>query len=174
VYVESLRDLKMPSGVYKRRPEMFKSPSAETRAKISESVRAKAQANARDPEWRKKVSESTKKRMHDPEIRQRHLDGLKRAHAKSPNGNNFNGGFGAPPNELEESYNWLCSLGYQRNIFIRANGIRYQMDYALHETKICIEIDGTSHRPKYRQEHDKKKDADLKTIGWTVVRVRHW
>ncbi|MBY0457477.1 MAG: endonuclease domain-containing protein [Gemmataceae bacterium] len=45
----------------------------------------------------------------------------------------------------------------------------YKVDLALVVRKIAVEIDGSSHTGK-RKEKDRKKDAKLALLGWTVLR----
>jgi len=44
----------------------------------------------------------------------------------------------------------------------------YRCDFAFVEQRIDVEIDGKSHR--YRVEHDKKRDTQLASMGWTILR----
>ena len=163
----------MPTGQYKREPWMYanrKPVSKETRQKLSEI----AQAHGKDPEWRKRVSEGTKKRMQDPEVRVKHLAGLYNAFAKTENGNNFTGGQGQQRNALQQIYaDIFLPLGYVEDHPVQwgERGERYRLDFALVEEKICIEIDGSSHKGK--EEHDELKDATLKAFGWKVIRINH-
>lgn len=166
----------MPSGVYIRKPGALigkRNPTPETRKKIADSIRAIAQKNAKDPAWRKRVSEGTKKRMHDPEIREKHLAGLAAARQRSPTGSSWRGGQGCEPNDLEKSYAWLLNAGYHSNYRVAVSStVWYRLDYALPEEKICFEIDGATHKHKVGQ--DAEKDAALVALGWNVIRIRHW
>lgn len=167
----------MPSGVYLRKPGSLVGKherSSEYRKKVADSVRKIMETKSKDPEWRKRVSEGTKRRMHDPEVRERHLEGLKRAHKNKPFGAPFSGTYAPEPNELERSYSWLVQLGYVNQFVVvkGKRGVHYTLDYALPEEKICIEIDGSSH--KYKIESDAKRDYTLKLLGWKIIRVRHW
>lgn len=47
----------------------------------------------------------------------------------------------------------------------------YKIDIALPSCKIAVEVDGESHRAKTRKVEDEKKDALLRSLGWTVFRV---
>lgn len=130
---------------------------------------------AKDPAWRQKVSEATKERMHDPEIRERHLAALREAMSCEVDGHTFNGGKGKPPNELEVWYaDLLQPLGYSWHHIIKVDGsgLHYTLDFAQVENRINIEIDGSSH--KGRQEKDNRRDLFLRNLGWKVIRVRHW
>ena len=46
----------------------------------------------------------------------------------------------------------------------------YKIDVGNTELKVAVEIDGGSHSSLARQEQDRKKDAFLRSIGWTVLR----
>jgi len=137
--------------------------------------REELKQKAKDPAWRKRVSEATKERMRDPEVRERHLTALREAMASQPDGHTFTGGKGRPPNELEVWYaNLLQPLGYiwYHIITVDGSGLHYTLDFAHIENKINIEIDGSSH--KGREEKDNRRDKFLREIGWKVIRVRHW
>lgn len=130
---------------------------------------------ARDPAWRQKVSEATKERMRDPEVRERHLTALREAMSVQPDGHTFSGGKGREPNELEKWYAGLLQpLGYiwQFVVVVDSNGRHYDLDFAHVENKINVEIDGSSHRG--REQKDTRRDETLRNMGWKVIRVRHW
>ena len=46
----------------------------------------------------------------------------------------------------------------------------YKVDVCNPALKIAVEVDGNSHCPISRQEQDRKKDALLSGLGWTVLR----
>jgi len=48
----------------------------------------------------------------------------------------------------------------------------YKLDLANPELKVCIEVDGHSHRS--RKQTDLKKEARLASLGWTVLRFWNW
>jgi len=172
----------MPSGIYERKPGSRSGKyerTPEIRKKIADSIRSIAQENAKDPEWRKLVSEGTKKRMHDPDVRERHLAGLEQARQQSPTGSSWRGGQGCEPNELERSYSWLLLVGYVSNFPVHVTeaaqsmpSLWYRLDYALPDAKICFEIDGPTHKHKVHQ--DAVKTAVLEALGWKVIRIKHW
>ncbi len=70
----------MPSGVYHRTPEMLANARKNLAKGHEPAVRAKAlksiRENAANPDWKQKMSRIAKQAMRDPEIRQRHLEGL--------------------------------------------------------------------------------------------------
>lgn len=68
------------------------------------------------------------------------------------------------------------ALGWPMEVAVatgaRAEGYptAYKLDIASEPLKIAIEVDGMSHRALDRQAQDAKKDAFLRSIGWTVLR----
>ena len=46
----------------------------------------------------------------------------------------------------------------------------YKADLACTELKIAVEVDGPSHCSRIRQAQDRKKQAFLELLGWTVLR----
>lgn len=81
---------------------------------------------------------------------------------------------GKPSPMMLEYLEILGPLGYEMDsVYITApTGGVYLLDFALKEAKVNVEIDGASHRA--RQAQDAIRDAYLKSLGWTVIRVRHW
>jgi very-short-patch-repair endonuclease len=49
---------------------------------------------------------------------------------------------------------------------------RYSIDFAIHNKKIALEIDGQQHRFDDRIASDKKKDELLKSCGWKIYRIK--
>lgn len=89
-----------------------------------------------------------------------------------PFGNQRKHGNGGAPTEAEATFlqtfpqalfNHAVSLGDGERPF------HYKIDAAFVEQKIAVEIDGTSHVG--REEADRRKDARLSRIGWTVLRM---
>ena len=65
----------------------------------------------------------------------------------------------------------LVSLGFAWNMPIHGGGYRnYRLDFAHRDMKICIEIDGNSHRGQVKRIRDRRKDDFLRSQGWQVVR----
>jgi hypothetical protein len=127
----------------------------------------------KDPEWRKKVSEATKKRMHDSDVRDKHLNALDDVFLKAKNGHNFPSG---PSDIVLEFAKVLCPAGYLMDEIriSRRNKTGYLSTYTLDfghpEAKVDIEIDGSSH--KYSEEHDDTRDNFLRSEGWKVIRIK--
>jgi Protein of unknown function (DUF559) len=47
----------------------------------------------------------------------------------------------------------------------------YKLDLAWPSLKVGLDLDGSSHAAPKRQQADQRKDARLRAIGWTVLRV---
>lgn len=191
----------MPTGVYKRtakhnaqmrrclemgRSKEARKKAAETmRKKANETVQASGAWGSRKEmfqsnEFRKRVSEATKKRMHDPEVRKRHLAGLKRARKK--HGVNFKGGNGQPMLPIVAMYNKVLSqIGYVREYPVKTKGHNtphrcpdsYKVDFGNPTTKVAIELDGQKHTPMAQRALDAKKTEVLSALGWRVIRIQH-
>lgn len=64
-----------------------------------------------------------------------------------------------------------CSKRLEPQHEINANGHRYRADFAIPELKIVIELDGHEfHKTKEQRTHDAKRERDLQTEGWKVIR----
>jgi very-short-patch-repair endonuclease len=121
---------------------------------------ASARMTERNPmhreEVRAKVSRTLKQINHGPKIR---------------------GGNGQGPTEAEAALAvMLAGLGFEHQIVIRTGATHlgyphcYKPDLGNWSLKIAIEADGPSHSTLARQEQDRKKDAFLTGLGWTVLR----
>jgi very-short-patch-repair endonuclease len=78
----------------------------------------------------------------------------------------------------EELLARVISNEFQHNYVIpthqkRGSGYptHYKADFANPTKMIVVEVDGNSHNSLIRQAQDKKKEAFLKGLGWTVLRV---
>jgi hypothetical protein len=47
----------------------------------------------------------------------------------------------------------------------------YKLDFAWPDRMVGLEVDGSSHTSRARQEQDRKKEAKLATLGWKVFRI---
>jgi very-short-patch-repair endonuclease len=47
----------------------------------------------------------------------------------------------------------------------------YKLDFAHCNLRLCVEIDGASHRFAGRKERDDQKDEFLRSQGWQVLRL---
>jgi len=62
-------------------------------------------------------------------------------------------------------------LGYVQSLgHVPGYPHHYKIDLAYPERKVGIEIDGGSHCTLERQSQDRKKEAKLSELGWTIVR----
>ncbi|MHB8916073.1 MAG: endonuclease domain-containing protein [Thiobacillus sp.] len=128
--------------------EWYKTPAA---AKELERIRNLNPMSSM--ETREKVSRTLKAMKHKP----------------SERGGNGNG-LTVPQQILKDalSLNWTAE--YALSLGKRQAGYPtcYKLDLACPQLKIAIEVDGASHHS--RKEQDKKKDAKLASLGWTVLR----
>lgn len=115
---------------------------------------------ARNPGWRKRVSDGTKRAMRRPETKKLHSAAVSMARR---NGVDFEKIIGKV----------LCPLGYVSQFFVRVQGMRrgYTIDFALVEKKIAIECDGPSHGTFKQRDKDKVKTKRLRKLGWKIIRV---
>ena len=174
----------MPKGVYKKSPEhiakLKKYLKLGHTPEAREKARKKMIQKAKDPEWIKKVSEGTRKAMHDPKIRQKHLKALAKNLQKY--GVGYKGGNGQPKTEIVKQF---CSL-LEPQGFICEHPVKtaghgtglntptvYKTDFGHPIKKIAIELDGPSHRSLKARARDEKKDTVLRSLGWEVIRIKH-
>lgn len=175
----------MPRGVYPRTANQLKAAKINLAKGHSKESREKATAalrkNAADPEWRAMVAKVTKDALNDPEIRQRHLDGIRRSQQK--HGINFRGGNGQEPIPLVRTLEPIFGpMGFVRECVILTRDYdgpeiklpnSYKVDFGNKETKVAIELDGPAHDSPDKREKDRKKQAVLTFLGWTVLRLKH-
>src|SRR5271154_2949489 len=108
----------MPRGVYVRTKAIRAAiRKARTGAKASleacKNMSIAARKTALSPQWRKNVSEGTRKKMRLPGVRRKHLTGLRKARAKY--GVNFRGGKNQKPVAYVMSlWKFLEPVGYIR------------------------------------------------------------
>lgn len=174
----------MPRGVYPRTKNQLRAAVANLAKGREKEAREKAnkklKENAKNPAWRFKVSQATKKAMWRSEVRARHLAGLQKAFERY--GVNFKGGNGQEPVETVKRLSIILEpQGFIREYTIPTRfghntpGIpnNYKVDFGNPETKIAIEVDGPSHHGRGQQELDKKKTKILELLGWKVLRYKH-
>lgn len=170
----------MPKGVYPRTQNQLRASVANLAKGREPEARGKARDSlariAKDPKWRDRVSEGTRAAMHRPDIRARHLQGLRGAMV------NFKGGNGQPMTPVvTQAAAILEPLGFIRELVIRTRGHgtaespprNYKADFGNPKTKMVIELDGPSHSPYARKLLDRKKDKVLAALGWKIIRVPH-
>jgi len=83
-------------------------------------------------------------------------------------------GNGGIPTKAEEYILTRYQNAHYQHVVAPSDGIRpyhYKIDFAFPSRKIGLEIDGPSHAN--RQDADRKKDARLNTLGWTIIRVKN-
>lgn len=85
------------------------------------------------------------------------------------------GGNGTGPTEaqakLSEALGWPMEVVVVTHLRREAGNPRhYKLDVANQAEKVAIEVDGGSHCALARQEQDRRKDAFLSSVGWTVLR----
>lgn len=84
-------------------------------------------------------------------------------------------GNGFPPPEPQRLLAAALGAGWTME-FVVATGLgrgfarHYKLDISNRDLMIAIEADGPSHCPVARQESDARKDAFLRSAGWTVLR----
>ena len=65
----------------------------------------------------------------------------------------------------------LRAIGYN---FRRQHPIGpYIADFAILQGKLVVEVDGATHGSKEELEHDRRRDAYLRSKGWRIVRIRN-
>jgi hypothetical protein len=130
---------------------------------------------AKDPKWHQRVSEGTKKALNEPVTREKHLAALRKINDEGRNVF-LRVGKGRPPQPIMlEFAAVLCPSGYVMDkINIRKGPGKsdsyYTLDFAHIEAKVDIEIDGSSHKRK--EDHDARRDAFLRNLGWKVIRIK--
>lgn len=169
----------MPRGVYPRTQNQLRAAKVNLAKGREPAARAKAQAKlaqlGADPVWRRTVAKATRKAMRDPIIRAKHLLAMRGQTS------NFKGGNGQQPTLLARQMEALLGPSFTPELVIKTAGHatrykppnHYKVDFGNPTNKLAIELDGPSHRPHARQAKDRKKNAVLKALGWTVLRLRH-
>jgi hypothetical protein len=171
----------MPKGVYPRTKNQLAAAVANLAKGREPDVRKRAALTlakiASDPVWRLKVSDVTRTRMHDPDVRARHLAGLAKRE-----GLNFRGGNGQPPTkQVLQAAAILEPIGFEREVAIRTAGhgtglrcpLNYKADFAHPTRRIAVELDGVSHHGRAKQLEDLRKTTVLTALGWRVIRIKH-
>jgi very-short-patch-repair endonuclease len=52
--------------------------------------------------------------------------------------------------------------------------LNYIADFACLDLRLVIEVDGISHETEEAAERDRRKDRDLESVGFTVLRFSNW
>lgn len=124
-------------------------------------------------ETRRKLSENSKKQKHSTKTRKKISEARRKYLAENPNMvpyklNHYSKGPSYP-----ERY-WKKILDKANIKYVEQYQIHtYQLDFALVEEKIDIEIDGDQHYLDPRIiESDKRRNEYLENLGWEIIRVR--
>ncbi len=175
----------MPRGVYPRTKNQLEAAKKNLAKGREKPAREKAAASlrtlAKTEEWRRRVSNGTKKALNQPETRKKHLEAIKQS--QETKGINFTGGNGQEPVPFVV---WLAeqleSEGFVRELPIKTKGYKwlglklpshYKLDIANPTTKVAIEVDGPSHAGFGREEQDRKKQTFLLAAGWKLLRIKY-
>jgi very-short-patch-repair endonuclease len=87
------------------------------------------------------------------------------------------GGNGTGMTPCEKLLSAHLPTGYIWNYAIKLGGRHpgyptcYKVDFGNPKTKHAIEVDGGSHGSKERRLQDRKKEAKLRELGWSVSRI---
>lgn len=172
----------MPTGVYHRskelREKVRKCLDIGRTPKVRAIVREKMIEKAKSITFRVRVSDGTRKAMHRPDVRARHLEGLRKAKGKG----GWRGGNGQPITPIVAmAWKVLEPLGFRREFVIKTKGhgtthkppLNYKADFAHPDSKTVLELDGPHHRIRRQWEVDQRKTEVLQALGWRVIRLQH-
>jgi hypothetical protein len=130
---------------------------------------AKMAEQRSDPVFMEKVDAylaSDRNPFRSPEPRAKAIEALRRQGFRTLNGGNGTGAT-LPQKLLAEALGWpvehVVRTGHR-------SPTHYKLDVANPAPMICVEVDGLSHRAKAVKTRDARKDAFLKSLGWTVLR----
>lgn len=126
---------------------------------------------------RKRLSERMKKNnpMRNPEIREKTINALKKngAHPRVLGGNGRGLTTGQKILLKWLGRGWWPELVIPTELNAKDVPTNYKVDIANVWYGIAIEIDGGSHRGEIGRAEDARKDAFLKSKGWSVLRFRN-
>jgi hypothetical protein len=118
--------------------------------------RGRPTGTTRTPEQRAHISRVLKAMGHRPQIRKGNGTGMtpceKLVSAALPAG---------------WEWNFPVALGKRRPGY----PTNYKLDFAHPQRKVGLEVDGSSHSTRARQEQDRRKEQRLKALGWSVLRI---
>lgn len=124
-------------------------------------------------ETRKKISEKSKLQRHTQETRDKISKARIKYLAENPDMvpyklNHYSKGPSYP-----ERY-WKKVFDIHKVNYVEQHPVHvYQLDFAIIDRKIDIEIDGEQHYLDNRiVESDKRRNEYLKSLGWTIIRIR--
>lgn len=162
-------DLKWVKDMEKRSGRVYCCKECGSAYKASVSSKTMAKTN------RKYASERMKRKnpMHNPQTREKVKTALRAMGWKPP----VRGGNGHPLPVAQQLL--ACALGWETEYAVTLHGrvqdiehlpTCYKIDIANSELLIGIEVDGKSHHLQSRQHQDRKKEAALSQLGWTILR----
>jgi very-short-patch-repair endonuclease len=124
-------------------------------------------------ETRKKISENSKKRKHSTETRKKISKSRRKYLTENPDMVPYKLNHYSKGSSYPQKY-WRKILDKANIKYIEEYQIHtYQLDFALVEEKIDIEIDGEQHYLDPRIiESDKRRNEYLEKLGWKIIRVR--
>lgn len=172
----------MPSGIYYRTPQVKAlQRRCLEKGRNNPDVRAKALASIISvwtEEKRMEMSKRMKKRLHEKDLRKKHLASMKGHKGKQF----FKGGNGQRPIRIVRRLaKLLCRVGFVRELAVPTVGHdtglsappAYKVDFGHPKKRIAIEVDGPAHKLIKKTAKDIKKAKVLKALGWEVLRLSH-
>lgn len=106
-----------------------------------------------------------------PEVKEKISQIRKAEYANGTNKCGWRGPQRVPTKAEQSIMGGMTRMGFEWNKPIKTgNTWHYSLDFSNKQLKICVEIDGSSHKGDLRQERDRRKDGFLKTNGWTILR----
>lgn len=112
-----------------------------------------------------------------PEVRQKISEIRKKEYEDGVNKCGWLGPQKFPTDSEKAIYAGMIKMGFVWNLHILTGqpvggrlAANYHLDFGHEELKLCVEIDGNSHRGTKRKSRDQRKDDFLKSQGWIVVR----
>lgn len=89
----------------------------------------------------------------------------------------YRGGNGTGMSPTEALIAPLLPEGFMWNYVLPSGGFglgypsHYKLDFGNPTTKVCLEVDGISHRTRLGQERDARKTERLQFLGWKLLRI---
>lgn len=84
---------------------------------------------------------------------------------------------GVTDSEGEDLFAALCKkwgLVVVHHHIVRSGRFKAELDFALLDALIDIEIDGGDHENPEQRQHDRVRDQRLAALGWVVLRFNYW
>lgn len=148
--------------------------TAETRARVKRLfIAGGVRFRQENPDFRRKEMTENNP-MFKAKTRQKLRTTLKRIGHKPP----IQGGNGRGPTEPERKIltafpnaKWNYAVSSGAGARTRGEASCYKIDIAWPTQMVALEVDGSSHNLRSRQEQDRKKERILKSKGWSVFRI---